>query len=300
VISFARTPRLLAQDLPGDQAGKMTELVNTAASEGGTNLEESIQLASTIAIRSKLDGAQNRIVLFTDGAANLGNADPARLAERVKNLRQQGVSFDVAGVGASELNDGLLAELARHGDGRYQIIGGDADGDAFASRLAGAFRPAAENVKVQVRFNPERVSSYRLIGFEEHRLKTEDFRNDAVDAAELAAEEAGVAIYQVQTLPEGNGEIGELSVRFRDAAAGGMVERNWTITHDPKSPALDQATPSMQLATLSMLAAEKLKGGPLAAAIRFEDLAKVRAEVKRFYGDSPKVNDMLGVIDRLR
>ena len=153
---------------------------------------------------------------------------------------------------------------------------------------------------MQVNFNPQRVGRYKLIGFEKDRLKTEDFRNDAVDAAELAAEEAGVAIYQVEPLAEGTGEIGEVSVRFRDAASKEMVERSWTISYDSATTAFDRATPSMQLAGLSLLAAEKLKGGPLADAIDFNQLTGPSAFVKQFYGSSPRVADMLRVIDALK
>ena len=117
VIGFSRTARLLADGLPGDKAGNLADLVNRAASEGGTNLEEAINLAEEKAMSRKLDGAQNRIVLFTDGAANLGDADPGRLAEKVKGLRQKGISFDIAGIAAENLNDELLGELSRNGNG---------------------------------------------------------------------------------------------------------------------------------------------------------------------------------------
>ena len=299
VIGFSRTSRLLADGLTGDKAGKLADIVNQTASEGGTNLEEAINLAGQKSLSRKLSGAQNRIVLFTDGAANLGDADPERLAEKVKALRQQGISFDIAGIAADGLNDELLGGLARNGNGRYYVVGKGGDGD-FAKQLAGAFRPAAENVKVQVHFNPERVGKYKLIGFEKDRLKTEDFRNDAVDAAELAAEEAGVAIYQVEPLPGGNGELGEVSVRFRDTASDRMVERTWPIQYDAKAPAIDRATPSMQLAVLSMLAGEKLKGGPLADAIDFKQFAESQSNVKHHYGNTGRVAEMLNMVNALK
>ena len=288
VIGFSRTPHLLAEGKAADETLKIGELINQTASEGGTNLEEALKLGGQLAERYQLAGAQNRIVLFTDGAANLGDANPARLAEQVKAFRQKGLAFDIAGIGADGLNDRLLSELARNGNGRYYVVG-DEKNDSFARQLAGAFRPAAENVKVQVNFNPQRVGKYKLIGFEKDRLKTEDFRNDAVDAAELAAEEAGVAIYQVEPLVDGTGEIGEVSVRFRDAAGKEMVERTWTIPYESQTTAFDRATPSMQLAGLSLLAAEKLKGGPLADAIDFNQLSGSSALVKQFYGNSPRV-----------
>jgi Mg-chelatase subunit ChlD len=299
VIGFSRTLRLIADSLPGNEAAKIPDLINPSASEGGTNLEQALNLSSELALRHQLDGAQNRIVLFTDGAANLGDADPDRLAERVKELRQQGLAFDIAGIGTNDTNDRLLSELARHGNGRYYLVG-ENTGSSLAAQLAGAFRPAVENVKIQVKLNPERVGNYKLIGFEKDRLKTEDFHDDSVDAAELAADEAGVAIYQVETLPEGTGEIGEVSVRFRDTASGEMVERAWTIPHDPTTPALDKAAPQTQLATLALLAAQKLQGGPLADAIRFSDLAETIAKLKQAYANDPKAQRLLTLINALR
>jgi len=299
VIGFSRTPRLLADSLPGDQAEKLPDIINQSSSEGGTNLEEALNLAENLALRHKVDGAQNRIVLFTDGAANLGNADPERLAERVKSLRQQDLAFDIAGIGTNDINDRLLSELSRHGNGRYYLVGENTAGN-LAKQLAGAFRPAAENVKIQVKFNPQRVGNYKLIGFKKDRLKTEDFRNDAVDAAELAADESGTALYQVEPLPDGSGEIGELYVRFRDTATGEMVERSWTIPYESQTPAIDRAAPQMQLAALSLLAAQKLQTGPLADAINFRDLAPTIAAVKQAYGHSPQAQQMITLINALK
>lgn len=302
VVGFSRTSRLIAEGLAGDKAAaQLADVVNPSASEGGTNMETAIDLATEMALRHKTEGAQNRIVLFTDGAANLGDADPERLAAKVEQLRQQGLAFDIAGIAAEDINDRLLAELARKGNGRYHIVG-KGDGGEFAKQLAGAFRPAAENVKVQVqvRFNPERVKGYKLLGFEKDRLKKEDFRNDSVDAAEMAAEEAGVAIYQVEPIPGGSGEIGEVSVRFRDTTSGEMFERSWTVSHDAATPVLERATPSMQLATLALFAGEKLRGGPLGDAIDFHTYAPVQAAVKQAFGHDSRIGDLLRMIDALK
>ena len=298
LIGFARTPRLLAEQVPGDQANKLVEIAARTPSEGGTNLEQALALASEQALKQKLPAAQNRIVLLTDGAANLGNADPARLARQIEKTRQQGISFDACGVGANGLNDEMLEALTRKGDGRYYFLNRPEDADAgFARQLAGALRPAAENVKVQVVFNPARVSQYRLIGFEKHLLKKEDFRNDKVQAAELSAEEAGVAVYQVQTLPEGEGELGEVFVRFRDPANGMMVERSWTMPYDAKSPAFDQAPPSMQLAATAALLAEKLRGD---SQVDLDKIAPVITNLRGRYPHQAKVGDLIRMYERMR
>ncbi len=301
VAGFSRQPRLLADRLPGARAQELNELIARTPSEGGTNLEEGLKLGEELAKRQFNPAAQNRVVLFTDGAANLGDARPEALQARIEGLRQQGIAFDAAGFGADGLNDKLLERLTRNGNGRYYIVDGPEDADAgFAKQLAGAFRPAAENVKVQVRFNPARVAKYKLIGFEEHRLQKEDFRNDAVDAAEMAAEEAGNALYQIETLPQGEGEVGEVSVRFRDVASGQMVERTWTIPYDAQAPAFDKATPSIQLAGLAAFTAEKLRAAPMADAVDFQQLGQVYAGVRARYPNSQPVADLGSMIGKMK
>jgi tetratricopeptide (TPR) repeat protein/uncharacterized protein YegL len=301
VIGFARQPRLLVDRLPGNRAQELNAIFAQTPSEGGTNLEEGIKLGEELALRQFNPAAQNRIVLFTDGAANLGDAKPETLQAKVEQMRQKGIAFDAAGFGTDGLNDKLLERLTRNGNGRYYIVDRAEDADEnFAKQLAGAFRPAAENVKVQVRFNPARVAKYKLIGFEEHRLKKEDFRNDGVDAAEMAAEEAGNALYQIEALPQGEGEVGEVSVRFRDTASGQMVERTWTIPYESQAPAFDQAAPAIQLAGLAAFAAEKLRAAPMADAVDFQQLAPVMAKVKARYASSKPVAELEAMIGKLK
>ena len=301
VIGFSRTPRLLAEKIPGNQTQRLLEIIRTVPSDGGTNLEEALKLGEVVAKRNQLPNAQNRLLLLTDGAANLGNADPGRLSEWVKQLRQKNLSFDIAGIGTDGLNDPLLLEIARHGNGRYYVMNDAAQAkQQFATQLAGAFRPVAENVKVQVQFNPQRVSRYQLIGFEKDRLRTEDFRNDKVDAAEMAAAEAGQALYQIELLPEGSGDIGEVSVRFRDVATQQMVERKWTIRHDATTPVFDRATPTMQLAGLAMLSAQKLQGGDFAPMIRFTEMQEPRRRVRETFSQSQRVSELLQMIDQFQ
>jgi len=301
VAGFSRQPRLLVDRLDGGQAAQLNGVVAQLPSEGGTNLEEALVLGEELAKRQFVEGAQNRVVLFTDGAANLGDADPESLNGRIEGLRQNGISFDAAGFGADGLNDRLLERLTRNGNGRYYVVDEPEEaGEGFADKLAGAFRPQAENVKVQVVFNPSRVGQYKLIGFEKHRLKKEDFRNDSVDAAEMASEEAGVALYQFEVLPEGEGEIGEVSVRFRDVSTGEMVERTWTIPYDSAAPAFDQAAESLQLAGLAALAAEKLRAAPMSEMVDLGELAPVMGRVAARYPDAPRIEQLKRMIEQLR
>ncbi|MDB4477533.1 von Willebrand factor type A domain-containing protein, partial [Rhodopirellula sp.] len=301
LISFARQPRLLADRVSGAQAQGLLRIIENLPSEGGTNLEAALQLAFEKAKEQYQENAQNRIILLTDGAVNLGDASPDQLSEMVVKMRSAGVAFDAAGISADGLNDEVLEALTRQGDGRYYLLDSlEAVEDGFAKQIAGALRPAAKNVKIQIEFNPERVGKYKLLGFEKHRLKKEDFRNDKVDAAEMAAAEAGVALYQVQAKPDGFGDIGTVSVRFRDLESGQMVEEVWPIPYETSALRPDRASSSMKIAMVASLLATKLKGDVLADTVNLKELANLISSVPPQIRNSKRVKQLEVMIQQAR
>ncbi len=301
LISFARQPRLLADKVNGAQSNQLVAMIDELPSEGGTNIEAALQLAFEKATEQQLDGAQNRIVLLTDGAVNLGDANPKRLSGMIASIRDAGIAFDAAGISAEGLNDEVLEALTRKGDGRYYLLdSAEAADDGFVRQIAGALRPSAKNVKVQVEFNPKRVGRYRLLGFEKHRLKQEDFRNDSVDAAEMAAAEAGVAVYQFETLPDGEGDVGSVSVRFRDLSTGEMVENRWPIPYEADAQRIDQATPSMNIATTAALFAAKLRGEPLGESVDLKTLSELIGGLPQQDRNAKRVQQLQSMINQAR
>jgi Mg-chelatase subunit ChlD len=278
LISFARQPRLLADRVSGANATQLVDLVRDLPSEGGTNFAAALQLGFEKAREQQVPAAQNRVILLTDGAVNLGDADPESLSRMVESMRHTGIAFDAAGISAEGLNDEVLEALTRKGDGRYYLLdSAEAADEGFVQQIAGALRPSAGNVKVQVEFNPDRVGRYKLLGFEKHRLQKEDFRNDAIDAAEMAAAEAGVAVYQFEALPEGRGDVGSVSVRFRDLSSGLMVENRWPIPYEANAPRLQQAAPSLRIASTAALLAARLRGDPLGDVVDLQALSRLVA-----------------------
>lgn len=301
LISFARQPRLLAENVSGPDAGKLVEMIGQLPSEGGTNIEAALQLAFEKAAAQRAPGVQNRIVLLTDGAVNLGNADPESLSRMVETMRTAGIAFDAAGISAEGLNDEVLEALTRKGDGRYYLLDGEeSSGGRFAQQIAGALRPSASNVKVQVEFNPRRVGQYKLLGFEKHILNQEDFRNDAVDAAELAAAEAGVAVYQFEAKPDGEGDVGSVSVRFRDLVTGQMVEQRWPIPYEPNALRPDQASNSLRLATAAAMLAARLRGEALGETVDLKSLSDLIAGLSEQQVYDPRVQQLKTMIEQAR
>ncbi len=306
LIGFANTPRLLAERVSGDKLPELVQRVEDLPSEGGTNLEAALRLAMEKSVeQARLAGSAsaglNRIVLMTDGAVNLGDADPQRLSELVTQMREAGIAFDATGISALELNDEVLEALARQGDGRYYLLDASEDaGAGFADQIAGALRPAAKNVKVQVEFNPQRVGQYKLLGFEKHLLNPEDFRNDQVDAAELAAAEAGVAVYHFEPKPDGRGDVGSVSVRYQDLSSGLMVERRWPIPYQPQTPRLEQADPRIRIASVAALFAAKLRGDAVAYGTDLKELAAILTGLPSSYSNSLRVEQLRNMIEAAR
>jgi Ca-activated chloride channel family protein len=139
-------------------------------------------------------------VFLSDGVANVGETDPAKLAEGVKRIREKGVYLNTIGVGMNNHNDALLEQLADKGDGICNYI--DSPDEAkrvMVDNFTGAMETIARDVKIQVEFDPSQVYRYRLLGYENRFIANKDFRNDKIDAGEVGAGHQVCALYELET-----------------------------------------------------------------------------------------------------
>jgi Mg-chelatase subunit ChlD len=285
VVTFSRTPRLWVDGIPGSQAGEVAQGLGGLTPEGGTNLEEAMNLAYNTAARHYLANGVNRVVLLTDGAANLGNVQPEALKQKVETNRRQGIALDCFGVGWEGYNDDLLEVLSRNGDGRYGFINSPEEAATeFAGKLAGALKVAASDVKVQVEFNPKRVTSYRQVGYAKHQLTKEQFRDNAVDAAEIAAQEAGNALYTVEVNPAGEGPLATVRVRYKIPGTGDYREQEWAVPFTGNVLSLDQSSAAMRLAATASAFSEWLATSPFAGQVTPDSLLRYLSGVPAVYG----------------
>jgi hypothetical protein len=285
VVTFSRTARLWVDGVSGDQAGKVAEEVSNITPEGGTNLEEAMNLAYQTASRHYLANGINRVVLLTDGAANLGNVAPEELKQKVENNRKQGIALDCFGIGWEGYNDDLLEVLSRNGDGRYGFLNRPEEAATeFAGQLAGALHVAAADVKVQVEFNPARVTAYRQIGYAKHQLTKEQFRDNTVDAAEIGAAESGNALYVIEVNPAGDGPLATVRVRFKVPGTQDFREHEWPVPFTGNAAALEQASSAMRLAATASAFSEWLVASPYAGEVTLDRLLGYLSGVPEVYG----------------
>ncbi|AHF93495.1 von Willebrand factor A [Opitutaceae bacterium TAV5] len=303
LLGFALRPTLYIDAASGPAAAEMLRRIarDGIPPEGGTNLERALAEACSKNAATRAAGSLNRVVLLTDGAANLGDANPETLAAIVEKYKKTGIGIDCYGIGFDGYNDAMLETLARAGYGRYAWLNNPADArDDFAGKLAGALQVAAQNVKVQIEFNPARVGVYRLLGYEKHLLRKEEFRDNTVAAAELGAAESGTAVYTVEARSDADGGMGELGVarvRYQDPATGEYHESEWSIPYDPAAPAFDQAAPGVRLAATAALFAETLAGDPNAQAVSLPALATGLRQVLAAHGAFPANRQLLTLLE---
>lgn len=301
VVAFARTPWLLVDGMKGGKPKELLERVINITPQGGTNIEVGLEVAYLIARRHYLPDGNNRVIILTDGAANLGNVDPEALKAKVEDQRKKNIALDCFGVGWEGYNDDLLETLSRNGDGRYGFINDPAEArNGFANLLAGALQVAAANVKAQIQFNPKRVTSYRQIGYNKHQLKKEQFRDNTVDAAEIGAAESGTAMYSIQTDRQGAGPLATVRVRYKIPATGRYVEEEWELPYDPASQPLESAQPSMRLAGVAASFAEWMAANPHAGSVSLRDLERYLTGVPEEFSSDERPKQLRTMLQQAR
>ncbi len=171
-----------------------------------------------MARRNFIQGGNNRVILATDGDFNVGTSSQEELVKLIEAERNSGVYLTVLGFGRGNLQDGKMQMLADKGNGNHAYI--DAIGEAkkiLIDEFGATLFTVANDVKLQLEFDPAMVKEYRLIGYENRLLNTEDFANDKIDAAELGAGHTVTVLYELvlNTGRKERGSIGELRMRFK-------------------------------------------------------------------------------------
>jgi Ca-activated chloride channel homolog len=198
LVSYANGTKLVLPPTAGDQRDTIHAAIDTLVASGGTYGEAGIRMAYVQARQSFIQGGINRVLLATDGDLNIGVTDRNELKALVEAERKHGVSLTTLGVGDSNYNEALMKTLANVGDGSYHYLDSLQEAhkvlvNQFTSNLA----PIAQDLKIQIEFNPLQVQEYRLLGYELRALTREQFNDDKVDAGDIGAGHSVTAMYEI-------------------------------------------------------------------------------------------------------
>ena len=198
IVVYAGQAGLVLPSTSGAEKEKILDVLDRLEAGGSTAGGAGIRLAYDVAKASFVRGGNNRVILATDGDFNVGVSSTSELVDLVEKRRAEGTALTVLGFGMGNLKDSRMEQLADKGDGNYAYIESLAEArKVLVQEMGGTLVTVAKDVKLQIEFNPTRVASYRLIGYENRLLKTEDFANDKKDAGDLGAGHSVTAIYEI-------------------------------------------------------------------------------------------------------
>lgn len=198
IVVYAGAAGLVLPSTPGDQKEKIWQALEKLEAGGSTAGGAGINLAYQVAQEQFMKEGNNRIILATDGDFNVGMSSDGELNRLIEKKRETGIYLTVLGFGTGNLKDSRMEQLADKGNGNYAYVDNILEAKkVFINEFGGTLFSIAKDVKLQLEFNPAKVKAYRLIGYENRTLQSEDFNDDKKDAGELGAGHTVTALYEI-------------------------------------------------------------------------------------------------------
>jgi len=306
IVSFGSDAQVVLGPTPADNDGPILDAIDRLQPGGSTNLEAGLRLGYELARRTMTENGIDRIVLASDGVANVGLTDPASILEAISRDAAAGIELVSVGVGMGNYNDVLLEQLADKGDGFYAYI--NTPGEArrlFSEDLTSTLQTVALDAKAQVAFDPESVASYRLVGYENRAIADRDFTNDGVAAGAIGAGHAVTALYTLRLQPGvgSRSHLARVTVRWTDPDRGGTQDLGRDVAMSDLAGAFRSTSPYLRLDAIVAQTAEVLRGSEFADRLDLRDVADVANREDTNLPASDEVHsflDMLHDLARLR
>ncbi|MBD3402914.1 DUF3520 domain-containing protein [candidate division GN15 bacterium] len=264
---------------------------------GSTNAEAGLRLGYEMALRQFVPGHGNRIILCSDGVANVGLTQPEALMETIQERAGKGITLHSFGVGMGNYNDVLLEKLAQQGDGRYAYINNRREAHkVMVEDFVANMELLGRDVKIQVEFDPRVVRSYRLLGYENRDVEDHRFRDNRRDGGEIGAGHEVTALYEVVLNRRAkNATLGTIAVRWTDEDGYEVAEINQKLRirlHSYRH----SCEPDLRLALTAAKFAEMLKDTPYVRDLTIAELRRF-AEPLLEQMPSEQTHDLLDLID---
>jgi Ca-activated chloride channel homolog len=300
IVAYAGNAGTILPPTEAKDKAKILTALDGLTSAGSTAGAEGIRQAYQLAEQNFNKLGINRVILATDGDFNVGITDPQELKSFVERKRETGVFLSVLGFGMGNYNDELMQALAQNGNGNAAYI--DNLNEARKALVDGASAmlfPIAKDVKIQIEFNPQTVSEYRLIGYETRILNREDFNNDKVDAGDIGAGHTVTALYEItptnsaarltDPLRYGGGqspaqtisdEYGFLKIRYKLPDSNKSQLITSAVTKALEVPSLSSASQEARFAAAVAAFGQLLRGGQYTGNFGYQDVIDLAQSAK--------------------
>ena len=296
LITYADGEALVLPPTSGDNKDEILRAINKLQAGGSTAGESALKMAYEQAQKAYVKNGINRILLATDGDFNVGVADTDALKSMVAEKRKSGISLTTLGFGTGNYNEDMMEQIADAGDGNYSYIDNEKEAKkVLQHQLTSTLATVAQDVKIQVEFNPATVKEYRLVGYTNRTLRNEDFNNDKVDAGDIGSGHSVTAIYEI--IPQGKqGWLNESRYQKAPAASGGkneyaFVKVRYKLPGQSTSKLIEQAVPAVsipltqadantRLALAAASYAQALRGGEYNGKLDWDAIERMAKQAK--------------------
>jgi Ca-activated chloride channel family protein len=289
IVVYADNTRVVLEPTPASEQNRIISAINGLATEGSTYAEAGLRLGYQVALANMREGENARVILMSDGVANVGETGPDAILNTIREGVESGVTLSTIGFGMGNFNDVLMEQLANDGNGNYFYVDNVREARrVFVHNLTSTLQVIAYDAKIQVEFNPDAVLSYRLIGYENRNVADEDFRDDTVDAGEVGAGHTVTALYEVEVNPQAQSSatLATAFIRYEDAESREVVEVNQPFAIADTYASFEDAPDSFRLLAAVAEFSELLRQSPFAengsydaVLIVFESLAQNNPDV---------------------
>ena len=301
IVTYANGTQVALEPTLGRDKQKIVDALDGLRAAGGTAGGDGLQRAYALAERHRDPKAVNRVILATDGDFNIGITDPKQLERFIADKRKSGVYLSVFGVGTGNLNDALIQRLTQSGNGNAAYIDSLLEArKAMQEELGSTMFPIANDVKMQVEFNPRQVAAYRLIGYETRMLARQDFKDDKVDAGDMGAGHTVTAIYEItpaseagklvdplrygdgkKAAPAGKGdELCFVKVRYKLPGQSASRETSHAVRAASVRKGLDAAPDDARFAVAVAAFGQRLRGEAPLADYSYADIANLANDAR--------------------
>ena len=296
IITYASGEKLVLPPTSGKDKDTILRAVNSLEAGGATSGERALRMAYDEAQKAFVKNGINRILLATDGDFNVGVADTETLKSMVAEKRKSGISLSTLGFGTDNYNEEMMEQIADAGDGNYSYIDSEKEAKkVLQHQLTSTLATVAQDVKIQVEFNPAAVKEYRLVGYTNRTLRNEDFNNDKVDAGDIGSGHSVTALYEIipqgktgwladsryQKAPAADGSKNEYAyVKVRYKLPGQSASKLIEQPVPARSIPLAQADADTRLALAAASYAQQLRGGEYNGKLDWNTIEKMAANTR--------------------
>lgn len=277
IATYAGSTSVVLEPTPTTRRAAIHAAIDGLSNGGGTAMNSGMELAYTMADKAYVAGAENRVVVLSDGDANIGPSSHEQILANIKTYAGKGITMSAVGFGGANYRDGMMEQLADNGDGNYVYIDSPREAQrVFGEGLSATLTTIARDVKVQLAFDTDAVLAWRLIGYENRDVADKDFRNDAVDGGEIGAGHEVTALYEVVLADELPASIGHVYLRAKPPGPDAPA-REWTvpIRRTQLRSEWGDASHDLRLAASAALFAEKLRGSPFVEELGWEEITRL-------------------------